>query len=415
MFRKIARYYPILVVLAIFGALAIFIASAPNKPSIFNEVSTNTTPLSDQIIPEPQLEVPRKTPTVPIVTAIDSPNAEVRLADLMYGQQVRVNDGTPYFESSDLSGSGKQGVVGNRYTEVLRISGFAVIDPRTGHPVQAEAYTRDDVPVGKKAPAFVSECEIANLWVSLCTDGFETGDVGWCSILELNWQDGALDIAPEAEDKLNTAEDISILSNPHLRLFYLFDLAYAIDPDKAYDFCMKYNFYERYVWAVGSVLELCGKNTYYPERQSTPYPNDDTVDEINDWLRKYDYYLTDDSPLGKYVWSEYDASCFDNLYDQYVWADYDPYLNQLYNGMLEHPFHGRRNVLVIVTDTHERNFTGLEPCAYFDDVFILDISPEYEVDPDFKAQIETAYGPISDITEQDAYICSLKECLGAFS
>lgn len=151
MLHKITRYYPILVVLAIFGALIIFIACAPNKPASLSENSIDVAPLSDQIAPELPTKVPRKAPTIPVVDSADkTDDTKVQLADLMYGQQVRVNDDAHYFESSDLSGSGKQGTVGNRYTEILRISGFAVIDPNTGHPAQAEAYTRDDIPVGKR-------------------------------------------------------------------------------------------------------------------------------------------------------------------------------------------------------------------------------------------------------------------------
>ena len=42
-------------------------------------------------------------------------------------------------------------------------------------------------------------------------------------------------------------------------------------------------------------------------------------------------------------------------------------------------------------------------------------SPEYSVNSTFKAKVEAAYGPVSDITEQDIYDYSLAECLEAFS
>ena len=68
-----------------------------------------------------------------------------------------------------------------------------------------------------------------------------------------------------------------------------------------------------------------------------------------------------------------------------------------------------------MTNTHERDFEELKPCDAFEKVIILDISPEYSVNSTFKAKVEAAYGPVSDITEQDIYDYSLAECLEAFS
>lgn len=150
MLKKLARFYPFLVVLAIFGALAIFIAAAPNKPAIFGGNNTDHLPLSSQTEPDTIEAIPRKAPTIPVVESTSITNTKVQVVDLMYGQQVRVNDGALYFETADFSGSGKQGTVGNRYTETLHISGFAAVDPSTGRLVEAEAYTRDEVPTGKK-------------------------------------------------------------------------------------------------------------------------------------------------------------------------------------------------------------------------------------------------------------------------
>lgn len=399
MFKKLTRCYPILAVPAIIGALTIFIAAAPGRPAVLDGDSTETTPLSNQTELDAPTTVPRKTPTIPVVESADITNPQVQITDLMYGQQVRINDGARYFESADLSGSGKQGTVGNRYTEILRISGFAAVDPNTGRLVESEAYTRDAVPVGQKAPTFIAICPIETIWIALCTDGFEVGDIGWVSIFEINWQDNSLTISPEAENQLNTIDDsVACLSHPVLDLVYILDDAYAIDPDKAADFGFHYDFWERHIWASGCVLMLGGDDIYYPQRQRLPSPDDEAVENINLWLGRDQSQRLQDSET-----------------DAYVWADYDPYIDALYGGILSQPFHGKSDILIIVTDTHQRSFEGLMPCKAFEKVFILDISPEYEVDPNFKTQIEAAYGPVSEITEQDVYDYSLTECLEAFS
>ncbi len=400
MLKKLARFYPFLVVLAIFGALAIFIAAAPNKPAIFGGNNTDPLPLSSQTEPDTIEAIPRKTPTIPVVESTSITNTKVQVVDLMYGQQVRVNDGALYFETADFSGSGKQGTVGNRYTEALYISGFAAVDPSTGRLVEAEAYTRDEVPTGKKAPAFIAECQLETIWIALCTDGYEVGDVGWVSIFEINWQDKALTISPEAEDHLNTFEDlVTYLSHPILCISYILDDGYAIDREKAFDFGFNYNFWERHIWSGGGfVLMLGGERVCHPQYQYIPISDNEAVKNINSWIDK-----------------ERDGCLRDSESDAYVWADYDPYIDVLYNGILSQPFYGKNDILVIVTNTHERDFEELKPCDAFEKVIILDISPEYSVNSTFKAKVEAAYGPVSDITEQDIYDYSLAECLEAFS
>lgn len=400
---KVTRCCPILIALSLIAAVAILLAGAPNQPTMFNAGSqgdvSGAMALSDQFGLE-TLAATRKSPTIPIVEE-DSPVANVQLSDLMYGQQVRVNDGARYYESADFSGSGKHGAVGNRYTEITRIAGFATVDAGTGRLVEAEAYTRDAVPVGQMAPVFVSTCRPETLWVALCTDGYNTGDVGWVSIFELNWQDGALEISPEAESSLNTIEDAGeLLCNPFIRIFYILDGGYAVDFDKFRDFDIHYDPYERHIWASGGILSMGGDHMYWPVRQCTPCSDDEAVKYINDWLANEATYRFVDPETADEIW---------------VWADYDPYIDELYGGILSRPFHGKLDVLVIVTDTHARRLDGLHSYNVFDKVIILDVGPEYEVDSDFAAQISAAYGPVSGITKQDIYDYSLEEYLEAFS
>lgn len=72
-------------------------------------------------------------------------------------------------------------------------------------------------------------------------------------------------------------------------------------------------------------------------------------------------------------------------------------------------------MLIIVTNTHERKLEGLQPFTGFDQVFVIDVSPEYQIDPDFAAQVATLYGEISEITPADDQNYFLTECLEAFS
>lgn len=198
MLEKLTRYSPFLITAAIFGALAIFIAMAPNKPACLTQAEAATETLSESVVNASAAQPAKKAPTLPIVESTTPDAATIQLSDLMYGQQVRVNDGARYYESADLSGSGKHGVAGNRYTEISRISGFAAVDITTGRLLESEAYTRDAVPTGRKAPEFVSNYPTEFIWVAICTDGYAVGDVGWVSVCELNWQDGAVNIAPRS-------------------------------------------------------------------------------------------------------------------------------------------------------------------------------------------------------------------------
>lgn len=414
MLEKLTRYSPFLITAAIFSALAVFIAMAPNKPACLTQTEVETESLAESAPNNVVAQPAKKTPTLPIVENPTPDTVTVQLSDLMYGQQVRVNDGARYYESADLSGSGKHGVAGNRYTEISRISGFAAVDFTTGRLLESEAYTRDDAPVGRRAPEFVSNYPAEFIWVAICTDGYEVGDVGWVSVCELNWQDGAVDIAPEAENNLSTAQD-AVLCNPQLAVCCVFDEAYAVDQDKARELWRSYgDFISQYhIWATYNIFSCVGTadHSQYYTAHRQPCSSEEFAKYINSWLQDEWFNFLGDTESSAYIWAVDNRETEPEL-----WAHCDLERDGAhFDEILSRPFHGMHAVLIIVTNTHERKLEGLQPFTGFDQVFVIDVSPEYQIDPDFAAQVATLYGEISEITPADDQNYFLTECLEAFS
>lgn len=122
---------------------------------------------------------------------------------LMFGQEVRANDGATYYASADQLGSGRQGTANNPYTAQLYIAGFALVRIADGHILASKCYTRDNIPVGKTLPdpivELLSEYNLGEvkLFIATYTDGFTTGSVGWFAADDLTWKLNSLTLAED--------------------------------------------------------------------------------------------------------------------------------------------------------------------------------------------------------------------------
>jgi len=408
--KKLLRYWPFLFVILIYGALIALYLTMPGKSAWSDQgITTTVATVIDQVTPDVPSAVPRSAPAIPIVAADEPPQTPIaKVTDLMYGQQVYINEGARYYETADFSGSGRYGTIGNQYTQITRISGFARVNPETGRLLASEAYTRDEVPVGRLAPDFVQDCPLTELWVALCTEGFTTGDVGWVSIYEVNWLDGELDIPPSTEDDLSNPYCLTDDSHSHPKFALFVDTAYAISPDKCMDFTREFfwgdSFRDATQRSGSTILQYDGQKNLNPDYQPgeqlffyAPYPDDLATADFNTWIDTY--------PSRDYVDKPTQRQESEQLVNSH---------NCPFETLWGRPCLGYEDTLIIITDTHARRFDGLTPRDYFDRVIVIDVSPSYQIDPEFETQITAAYGPLSDITAADLDRYRLNDFLDAF-
>lgn len=125
--------------------------------------------------------------------------------ELEFGQEIGACRGAPYYESASQNGSGRRGYYDmNVYTSgKTYIAGFAKLDEE-GNILEAECYSRDAVPVGKKCGFNPRD----NIWLALYVEGFTTGEVGWMRISNI------VNVQPDApppifyyEEWSNAADD----------------------------------------------------------------------------------------------------------------------------------------------------------------------------------------------------------------
>lgn len=97
-----------------------------------------------------------------------------------FGQPILVEEGTTYYASADLGGSGGHGTIGNSYTQgELFVGGYAFLDENL-HPVEHYAELRDTILAFETPPSFrYGASSVDDLWIEINVAEYGVGTIGW--------------------------------------------------------------------------------------------------------------------------------------------------------------------------------------------------------------------------------------------
>ncbi len=167
----------LLMVLLCSGNAALAVESLPDTSQALGEQVTEATD-SDPNDATPKANTPAELLPVRVAPLDDT---ELDLS-LLYGARIVVPEGTRYYASSDLGGSGAFGTIGNRYTPMganLYIGGFSRLSDSQRLEKGWRAYNPQYVPVAEHWSVDGGDILWDNIWVSFYTDPASKTLTGW--------------------------------------------------------------------------------------------------------------------------------------------------------------------------------------------------------------------------------------------
>ena len=151
------------------------------------------------------------------------------LSSLRYGARIVINEGTTYYASADMNGSGNTGKIGNQYTPMgtdLYVGGFALLN-EAGRLQDYDCYNPKDVPV---ADDLVTDDSFdwGRVWIGFFLSPEDKVPTGWVparSIVVLNgllgdggsnerFKNGIMDVEMDDSEDLDPEIIDNLLPDP---------------------------------------------------------------------------------------------------------------------------------------------------------------------------------------------------------